>query len=255
MNTTLVSCYYRFKSKHSPEEYLEWINNLFQSLSKITNMIIFSSNDQSSVLRKLADAANLKNTLVLVKEIEDFSILNDFPMSVWENQYEIDKWKYSGRTKECYIIWNSKMRLLKEAMEINPFGSQTFVWNDIGSLRSPFKLNSYPSNVSKDELDIVMIAPYQSSEQMYFQNEIHLSASLFGGGIEPIKFLHDKYYECMKDYIDKGLFVGCDQQILSTLLMQYPEKFNIVIPQDQSIDPWFYMYKYYTSTHCIPGNN
>ena len=77
MSTTLVSCYYRFKSKHSPEEYVKWINTLFQSLPKTTNMIIFSSNDQSSVLRRLADMANLQNTLVLVKDIDDFSILSD----------------------------------------------------------------------------------------------------------------------------------------------------------------------------------
>jgi hypothetical protein len=45
------------------------------------------------------------------------------------------------------MIWNSKLALVREAIIQNPFGSDKFVWNDIGSLReSRFIHENYMCN-------------------------------------------------------------------------------------------------------------
>ena len=47
-------------------------------------------------------------------------------------------------------------------------------------------------------------------------------------------------------YIKNELFIGCDQQIISTLFMTNKKKFNIIYPCNNNIDPWFFLYEYYS---------
>tara|TARA_B110001450_G_C17360945_1_gene375495 strand:- start:30 stop:203 length:174 start_codon:yes stop_codon:yes gene_type:complete len=48
----------------------------------------------------------------------------------------MDPGKKCGRSIGCYVLWNSKFQFLKEAIDINPFKSNKFIWNDIGSMRT-----------------------------------------------------------------------------------------------------------------------
>lgn len=251
--TTLVSCYYKIKSKHSPDEYRSWIAHLFQSLNDDVNMILFTSSDQADWLRQCADRYRLQRLIIVIKEFSDLPIFQDFPMTVWEHQYSLDKWKNSGRTKECYILWNSKFLFLKEAIEMNIFNTRYFVWNDIGSLRGSIDLSNYPNGISDDKLDITLLVSYSENKE-YFQNEVHLSGSLFAGDKDTLLKLSRFYYQYLQEYIDNDYFVGCDQQILSTLVQRHKDKVNFVVPRGHTIDPWFYMYKHLSASNHQPSS-
>lgn len=260
-SVTVVTCYYKVKSKHSFDKYANWINNLLGVLR--ANIIIFTSADQEHILRELAmlnrqqTDAN-KNVKIIIKELNDLETVKKY-QSIWDDQYEKDPTR-NIRTKECYMIWNSKMALVKEAITLNPFGSDKFVWNDIGSMRDVrfihenySKMINYPlySNVSQDKIDIVLVEDFNVPDQYIFQNEVHLSGAIFGGGLEVFLKVIDLFYSNFNMYLEKGYFIGCDQQILATCARQHPELFNLINPDHSNhiIDKWFYLYHHYSHLH------
>lgn len=248
MSVTLVTCYYKVISKYDFTNYDKWINNLLQNIN--CNIIIFTSNNLVDYFNKLyPDKTKLT---IICKELENLPINKKYNTEFWDKQKKIDPDKKCKRTQFCYQIWNSKFYFLKLAIKINPYNSDKFIWNDIGSMRDlnyTSKLFNYPQydKISNDKLDIILIKKFDNDNQFFFQNEIHLSASIFGGSKDIILELHTLYYKYFEQYIEKKLFIGCDQQILSTTFVNNKDKFNIIIPNNNIIDKWFWLYFYYTN--------
>jgi hypothetical protein len=183
LSTTLITCYYKVKSKHTFEEYTRWIINLLLTIR--CNIIIFTSAEQANWINYLAlynrsqpDLdAHLGGVKVIIKELQELDIVKRYP-DIWEDQYRKDPTR-NIRTKECYMIWNSKLALVREAIILNPFGSDKFIWNDIGSLRDSrfihenyMHIIQYPryENISSGKIDIVLIEDFNIPDQIIFQN-------------------------------------------------------------------------------------
>jgi hypothetical protein len=249
-STTIVTCYYKIKSKHSPEKYDQWIANFLSTVQ--TNTVLFTSHDlQNTLYDKCSEI--LKTCIKIIPlSLDDLPLAQKY-RTLWDRQYEIDRQKQNGRTKECYILWNSKLWFLMQAIQENPFQSNKFVWTDIGCLRDlnseiHTKLQKYPlyDNISETQLDIVLLRPFQEHKQ-FFQDEIHFSGAIFGGHTGAIKKVHDMFYERFDMFIQEGLFVGCDQQTMASVYMTNPKMFHpIKPPQDTWIDPWFYLWQFYS---------
>jgi hypothetical protein len=161
------------------------------------------------------------------------------------------------------MIWNSKMSLVAEAIALNPFSSDKFIWNDIGSLRdsrflteNSTQLAKYPlyDNISADKLDIVLIEDFRDPHKLIFQNDVHFSGAIFGGGREVFLKVIDLFYRNFDMYLQNGYFIGCDQQIQATCFQQAPELYNPIKPDPSNhvIDKWFYLYHHYS---CSKNKN
>ena len=244
MNTTLVTCYYEFKSKHSNENYRKWIKYLLNEIN--CNIIIFTSEDLVSFIK---NEINHDNIHFIIKPLNQLTIFLKYK-NIWEKQYSMDPSKKCGRSTGCYVLWNSKFQFLKEAIDINPFKSDKFIWNDIGSMRTNSYtklLKSYPNynKISNDKLDIILLNSYKNTNQTFFYEEVHISGAIFGGHKDVILNLHKKYYKMFEFYIENNQFIGCDQQVLSSLLLKNQKLFNLIIPNNKLIDPWFWLYYYW----------
>ena len=261
-SVTIVTAYYCVKSKHSPQKYHVWIRNLLLGVGRFCKMVIFTSPDLINYINAICNK-NTKGALFTVIGIpmKEFKLLQRYPLKIWAHHYSMDPQKACGRTIECYLIWNSKLIFMKEAIERNVYGSDKYVWIDIGSFRSADTLEHFPvyERVSEDKIDIMLIQPYLPHEmnQLIFFNTVHLGG-MFGGGIEAINKLFQIFYKALDIYIAGKQFAGCDQQILSTCYIRSPELFNLVIKnkdnQDNHINDtwnndiwnvWFYLYKYW----------
>jgi hypothetical protein len=262
-SVTLVSCYYKLsQSKHTPQSYDKWINNFLLNID--ANIVIFVGKEEkeyiTSILaknNKMNSGSMLCNYVLIEKEITDFALVKKYNNAFWDKQAQIDPGKKCGRGQDCYKIWNSKFSFLQEAIQLNPFNSDKFIWNDIGNIREPSAsivdncLPNYPlyTNISRDKMDIVFLKPFSNLNQMFFQNEVHFSGSMFGGGKEVLNELCDLFYFYFDVYVNQNLFIGCDQQILATVFMQNPDKFNCIFPiNPENVDIWFYLYKHYSSS-------
>ena len=255
--TTIVTAYYHIKSKHDPQRYDEWIHNLLLNVSHSCKMVIFTSpklvNYMNDICKKNKKGAMF--TVVSMK-MKDFKIAQRYSQDVWLHQYSLDPQKACGRTIGCYLIWNSKLWFINEAIERNVYGSDKYVWIDIGSFRNnnpaicESVLENFPvyDHISRDKVDIMLIRPYLPYEvkQIVFFNTVHLGG-MFGGGVHAIRQLYELFYESLHYYLSNNYFAGCDQQILSTCYMRNPGLFNLVTKNDPN-DPWdiwFYLYKFW----------
>jgi hypothetical protein len=219
----------------------------FNSSINNANIILFHDKNTKSYLEKLL-TNNTNKYYYIEMEITD---LNTSKMTDWKKkQYILDPNQSCGRTEECYIIWNSKFEFLKIAISINPYRCDKFIWNDIGNIRNKVTINStrfYPkyNNISIDKLDIVLIKELTPPYPTYFKEIVGFSGSLFGGEKELILTMHNIYYNILNQYLNNNQFAGCDQQIIASMYVMYPNYFNKIYPKN-NIDPWFYLYEYYS---------
>ena len=249
MTTTVVTCYYRIPSKHSHEEYDRWLTDFISNVQ--CNLVIFTSPDLAQYLYDKRGNSQKGRTKIIPMELKELELTDKYD---WQKQYEMDQQKYTGRSKECYILWNSKLWFLKKAIEENPFQTDTFVWNDIGCLRTnnntiiQYISPRYPlyDKISKERIDIVLLKRFQNMSQRVFINEVHFSGAQFGGHKVVILRFYDAFYQKLDEHISQGIFVGCDQQTISTLYLENPDLFNCICPENPWIDPWFYLWQYYS---------
>jgi hypothetical protein len=251
---TVVTAYYRVKSKHEPSQYDAWINNLLLHVGRNCKMVIFTSPDLIGYMNAVCEKNALGASFTVISlEMKEFKLLKRYPLKMWVEQYAMDPQKWCGRTIECYLIWNSKLMFLKEAMNRNIYGSDKYVWIDIGSCRTTTNaklLEHFPryEKVSNDDkVDIVLIHQYAPEEmkQVIFYNSVHLGG-MFGGNIKAINRLHEQFYKALDVYLCGKCFAGCDQQILSTCYVHNPEMFNLIIPDSTKGDIWFYLYHHWS---------
>lgn len=258
MSTTVISCYYKFPSKHSYEKYDSWIKNFFSYFKG--NLVLFTSPDLVYYFTSIQSEANI---YIISKTLEELPIVQKYA-HIWDKQYQLDMKNASpnirsNRTKECFMIWNSKLAFLKEVIDTNPFQSDKFVWNDIGNVRSiemkPF-IEYFPLThcISDDKIDFVYIGNQLSNMPIhtttYFQNKCQLSGSIFGSSSQTILKMHDLYYEMFDMYLQHDNFIGCDQQIWSSLYCKYSYMFRIIdsniYKSPHTVNKWFLLHHVYS---------
>jgi hypothetical protein len=254
MSVTVVTCYYKINSKHSHDNYDRWMTNFLSNVS--CNLVIFTSPD---LVEYIAEKRMrfIDKTIIKTIELEDLPIYKLYK-DLWAVQYQMDNQKDTGRTKECYVIWNSKLFFLREVMESNPFFSDKFIWSDIGCLRMHCYdtslmnqiINNYPiyEKISKTQIDIVLLEPIENAEQKIFIGERHFSGAIFGGHKDVIMLLYELFYKKLYDHIQAGIFIGCDQQTISSIYNENRELFNCISCNNHSNDDynWFYLWEHYS---------
>ena len=151
---TIVTCYYKLDaSKHSQTDYDMWIKNLLLNLS--ANIVVFTCQSDKEYLNKILSRNAKLHYTIIVKELEELELYRRYP-SIWGEQELMDPNKKCGRGKGCYLLWNSKFQFMKEAIDMNVYQSEYFIWNDIGNVRDnriiPF-LETYPKveRISRDK--------------------------------------------------------------------------------------------------------
>lgn len=246
MSVTVVTCYYKIKSKHSHDKYDKWITNFLSNIK--CNLVIFTSPDLVEYIREKRSPF-ISRTVIKAVEFNDLPLYKMYE-NLWEGQYEMDKQQDTGRTKECYVLWNSKIDFLKQAIYQNPFSSDKFIWTDIGCLRTsdPSIIShiseTYPlyNRISNDKIDIVLIEPLNDKTQKIFIDEVHFSGAIFGGHKDIILKFHKLFYDRFDEHIRQGIFIGCDQQTISSVYIDECDLFNCIVSKHMLDDNWFWFF-------------
>ena len=239
---TLVSAYYKIKSKHTPEQYLKWINNIVL-LNK--SIIFFSNKEFMPILKDLRPQELYNKTVFIELEIEDFYSYKKFYKD-FNQSHEID-YENSYHTVPLYLIWAEKCMFLKRAIYHNYFNSKCFYWIDIGYFREDNKemkkyINTWPSIkrcFSDDKLLMGLIKNFSKTEKEKIVNfdkvthiklnrNLNVAGNIFGGQIEnTLKFIFF-YYQAIKLFIKRKIFIGRDQTIFTYVAFAHPEIINLI---------------------------
>ena len=239
---TLVSAYYRIKSKHTSEQYLKWINNIVL-LNK--SIVFFTNKEFMETLKEMRPKQLHYKTVFIELEIKDFFSYKNF-YKEFNHSFEIDT-ENRYHTVPLYMIWAEKCMFLKKAISKNYFNSKCFYWIDIGYFREEKNemkkyLNNWPSTKKCFEdkrllmgqvknFSIVQkekIVNFDIDEHKRLQLEKNVAGNLFGGQVENIKKFIDFYYDSIRLFLKKGIFIGKDQNIFTYIAFSHSENINLV---------------------------
>jgi hypothetical protein len=245
MSVTVVSAMYDIKSKRSFSHYLEWSKYFLQNTT--CNMMIFTDEKSASHLKQYArdKRENIKIVIFPLEETHYYKLLDQ---KEWQYQHAIDP-ENSYHTIPLYILWNEKTKFVLRAIEENPFGSEKFLWCDIGFFRTEEfakECRGFPfaAKIPHDKMLVLGIEPFQCYDSLTTfmtrsQPPNRLVGNCFGSGVEVWK-KWDRYYDDMITLFRKeDKFIGKDQNIMACVYLLHSDLFSLPVVFD-----WFYLGKH-----------
>lgn len=243
---TIVTAYYEIeKSKHSKENYFNWIKNFMT----INNYMVIFVNDEiqkNKIYNLRLDY--MDKTKIIILPFEELYCYQF--MDYWNKDYERDIEKQL-HNQNLYIIWNEKTAFMKKAMDLNPFNTEFYCWSDIGMVRNDLILSyikTFPSSKMLNLIDKTKV--YLLNLKTFFKDINHY----IGGGFimchkDMVDIWYDNYYSMLNEFMKKDLFAGKDQNIMNVIYDNFPKIIKLIEPIDPPFDHWFYMLFYFTDIY------
>lgn len=260
---TIVTCYYRSPSKHSYEEYDQWMENFLTTVEN--EMVIFCDEGSFEKIKKLREPFE-EITMIYVLPLEETYCGNPHYQNVWNKDWQRDIERHIHHPN-LYIIWNEKSMFVHRAMTLNPFHTEFFCWCDMGCFRSKEDLSlfhQWPSHAflesaSKDHMYFLNITPFEERDFETYSNGLtrsfervtRIGATIFLGHVSIFERWIETFYKYMNDYITNNYFAGKDQNIIASIYVLHPTLFKLIRPVQGQGDPWFYLQRYFLqSSDC-----
>ena len=235
---TLITAYYKIKSKHKPEEYYEWINN-FVLLNK--SIVFFSNKEFMPILKGLRPKELYYKTVFIELEMEEFYSYKNF-YNEFKESFKIDE-ENTYHTVPLYLVWAEKATFVKKVISRNYFRSKCFYWVDVGFFRisrnemQKFVINNWPSTTQcfrDNRLLLGQVKSFSESEKKDIINfdeyahkrlrrYVNVVGTIFGGQEKNFLKFIDLYYAAIRLFIKNKIFIGKDQNIFTYVAFAHPE--------------------------------
>ena len=238
---TIVTAYFELKkSKHSLKEYDAWMRNM---LSLQDAMVIFTSPGLVSRIKSLRAHA-VSRTKVVAIELTDTWIAGFKDASFWRAQLDMDPEKKIHGSYELFWIWLSKSWFVDKAIRMNPFGSDRFIWSDIGSFRTAEyngkTLIRHPNVIPRDAILVMSWRPPKPSASWHVtKQEFWVVGGELAGRIGAWKRFHEAFTDTVKEYTREGFFIGEDQTIIQSTCQRKKNLCAVVTPNLVKGSAWF----------------
>lgn len=243
-SSTVVTAYFEIPSKHSSETYLEWMQNF---LSMDDTMVIFTTPDMITVMKPFREHKANK-TYFVPMELSELPVAKRYNQTFWQNQLDMDYEKSIHKSFELFWIWLSKSWFVSEAVRVNPFRSDLFLYSDIGCFRSKDyngkKLIRHKNVVPQQAaLFLAWKTPDPPKNTKLWndkrQGHFYQVGGWIAGYSSALQKFHQRFEEVISQFAARNLFVGEDQAVLMSTCLQYPELCEYVQAKDIPDDPWF----------------
>lgn len=224
--TTFVTVFFPLSSKHSVTNYHLWMENM---LSIQDPVIVFVPEDYVEHIQSLRRHA-LNQTMIL--PVTNLSrvlpLANQYSTAFWEEQLEMDPEKDKHQDYTLFWIWLSKSWFVMEAIRLNPFGSDIFLWCDIGSFRFNTdyvelrgkKIVQHPELVPRHAILQMATKPdYRIPKHIWFHGKGHRDY-FFHSGSQTIgygdtwKTWHNELQDTVQLFVRRHYFIGEDQYLM-----------------------------------------
>jgi hypothetical protein len=240
MSTTVVSCYYRLnQSKHSMDEYMVWIAQFLANID--TPIVMFSDGEEYNIMCDIREQANLSDKFFPIrKPLADLKFSTPEWIQTWTHQVEKSKYKHL-HNEQLFRIWANKSFFVEEAIQHNPFESDTFVWCDAGCWRDPRLARAYGKGWPSMEalkpgclllltmtdlqplFDMVCNPTIQTIDDVVTkiptQNLLTISGSILAGDKEAWMKWTPIFQSVLETFIKHDLFAGDDQSVITSTLL------------------------------------
>ena len=253
---TVVTGYFRVSSKYNPGKYDGWMSNM---LSLQDHMIIFTQQDLVEPIKQMRSHA-LDKTVIVVMKLDDLPIGKAFPIEFWESQLAKDPERKLHKSYQLFWIWLSKSWCVTQAIRMNFFQSDLFMWSDIGCFRNK-KYNGktmiqHRNQVPKFEMMQMAHHPPNPPDEVLFNDKYKHKPNFYHSGSQAVAFastwlkFHELFLATIDKFIQADMIIVEDQAVLQSVCLQHPE-ICVYVPYNQVNDNHYFGLRYVLHS----GNN
>ena len=225
---TIVSAYFKIKSKHKPRQYLDWLKN-FVLLNK--SIVFFTNKKFMPHLKAMRPKELFNKTVFIEVEIGDFYSYKNFYKD-FQKSFMIDS-ENKYHTTVLYMIWAEKCNFLKKAVIDKKSEIKKYL-NNWPSTKKCFQdkrlLMGQVNNFTL--LDKEKILNFDKEAHLKLKKNLNVIGGIFGGQRKNILKFVEYYYETVKLYIKNKLFIGKDQNIFTYVAFAHPEVVKLIFCKD-----------------------
>ena len=245
---TLVTAYFEIDSKHTSRDYDIWMKNMF---SLTDPMVIFT--EEKFVTQFLALRSHAANkTRIITTRLEHLKVAQMYTRDTWAKQLWIDPEKNLHKTYKVYWIWLNKLSFMAEAVQMNPFDNDIFVWCDVGSFRdntyNHAKLLVNMDLIDENRMLLMAVKPPHNTLQnngmvlkydAYFENsDWYTGGGIIAGYKNTITITEKLFVQTIAKYKENQHFIGDDQPLLQFTCVKH-DMCEFVTPYHIPGNPWF----------------
>ena len=246
---TVVSAYYTVPSRASQETYMSRLK-LF--LENIPCHLIFFTDEPMLEFIKECRKDYEDSTIIIPLDRTLWNANIKYPEELWQQQHEINPEK-DLHSPDLYKLWYEKTHFVLTAIDLNPFDSDDFIWMDAGIIREPEILplikENFPvgSRIPNDRMLLLNVKPFQQEDENKTNNvtgnflrKDRIAAGIIAGNKDIWHKWADIYDETITRYLAANKFIGKEQSIMSTIVLENRDFVSLINPPKNFGRAWFY---------------
>jgi hypothetical protein len=247
--TTIVTAYFNIPSKKGDGVYKEWMKNM---LIIENPMVIYTDVVSVGYISELR-RDKMDITRILVMTFKEFYCYKYYDTFVEQNKRDHER--RIGHSVELYMVWCEKSNFLKKTIMDNPFGTEYFLWVDIGCFREPnhkyikWPLDTRMKTIPPGRVLLCEVYPFTVAELRCNRFEMlpdytyvnRIGGTIFGGSRETLLVWWEKYYGMVEAFIGANRLIIKDQTIMNSV---YLLNRDLCFLQGSNRYEWFYLQNY-----------
>lgn len=250
---TVVSAFYQVTPHFDKEAYKQRMRLFLENLP--CHLIFFTDAPFVDFVKECRKNF-LDRTIVMPLNRTEWVANIKYDETMWQGQLEKDPEKNAHSVDE-YKLRYEKKEFVLTAIELNPYDHSDFIWMDAGIIREeaiiPLISANFPvsSRIPMDRMLLLNVNPFtvQDEDKVNnitgnFENKDRIAAGIIAGNMENWLKWSDLYDTTMNRYLEAGMFVGKEQNIMSTMVLENKEFISLVNPPKNFGKKWLYLLIY-----------
>ena len=260
--TTVITCYFQFKSKHSIDDYNKWMANILQSVS--SPLVVFTDIKSKEYILKMRPETKFHTFFYIYEDV--WEVMRELEVErnrTYNKKYKQEQFYIDPENNihnpNLYAVWNIKAFITYEVLKQNPFNSKFFIYTDIGAFRDEI-IPDWPDNSFVELLSCklhnrilfgqIQDFVYNSSDSSdSFITKDLIEGTFFAGSKTAIENFKINFYKLHDELLDKQIFVGKDQKIMNLYAFKRNKNENVRLRTwnvkcSKSYDNWFFYQKF-----------
>ena len=258
MPATVVSAYYEMPSKESVDTYKKWINNFLRNVN--CHLVFFCEESMREFVEEAREEFKSKTRIIILPR-EEWVMNKKHSEAFWKKQFSMDPEKDIHRSPDLYKVWHEKKEFVKRAIQLNPFEHDDFVWMDAGCIRSESMaslLRDFPhaSRIPTNRMLLLNVQPFSKQDNTIYRFDkgvtiqggvtgvARIGGGVYAGSIRMWSQFDKAYNTVFDKYVSANIFLGKDQSLLATLVLENNKLISLLEPKPFFGNPWMNLVLY-----------
>jgi len=230
---------------------MNWIQGFWPKIE--CRLVFFTCPTVAPLIEKLFQGRP-GPTLIVSLPFNELAAFQKLPPAIWVDARQRDP-ENVGHSPELYATWYEKKEFVLRAAAMNPFGSDKYVWCDAGICRNPLwvpYLKGFPeeSLVPAGRMLVLRLEPFEDTGPADahgirgdFTGRTSVGGGILASDVAGWTAWSKAYDGMLLRYYSAGRFIGKDQNIMGSMILDQPELAILIDPPPimNAVERWFYL--------------